>query len=288
MACENKMKSVKVVAELPNLKAVPSNYSVDHHHNSSPAIDSIDDSLPVVDFSLLSSEDPHQHSKAIQDLGRACEHWGFFMVVNHGIAESLMKELIGVANEFFLMPEEDKWRYKGQQVFDPIKYGTSFNYTSKETTFYWRDYLKLSVHPAFHSPHQPKNFRELVWEYCEKCRKVTKMLLSGISESLGLEEELMRKSLDLDSGFEIFTNGKYKSVLHRAVVKKVPRISIGIANCPAMNATVRPAASPLIQNERLPPLYLPMKFSEYVEMQQTKPLDGKSSLDEIKIKLKQT
>ncbi|XP_060169265.1 2-oxoglutarate-dependent dioxygenase 19-like isoform X2 [Lycium barbarum] len=288
MACENKMKSVKVVAELPNLKAVPSNYSVDHHHNSSPAIDSIDDSLPVVDFSLLSSEDPHQHSKAIQDLGRACEQWGFFMVVNHGIAESLMKELIGVANEFFLMPEEDKWRYKGQQVFDPIKYGTSFNYTSKETTFYWRDYLKLSVHPDFHSPHQPKNFRELIWEYCEKCRKVTKMLLSGISESLGLEEELMRKSLDLDSGFEIFTNGKYKSVLHRAVVKKVPRISIGIANCPAMNATVRPAASPLIQNERLPPLYLPMKYSEYVEKQQTKPLDGKSSLDQIKIKLKQT
>lgn len=82
---------------------------------------------------------------------------------------------------------------------------------------------------------------------------------------------------------QIFTNGKYKSVLHRAVVKKVARISIGIANSPAMNVTVRPAASPLIQNERFPPLYFPTKYSEYVEMQQTNPLDGKSCLDRIKI-----
>ena len=78
---------------------------------------------------------------------------------------------------------------------------------------------------------------------------------------------------------QIFTNGKYKSVLHRAVVNKMERISIGIANCPAMNATVSPAASPLIQNERFPPLYLPKKYSEYVEMQQTNPLDGKSCLE---------
>lgn len=81
------MRSVKVVAELPNLKAVPSNYYVDnYHHNcasSSPAIidTTHDDSLiPIIDFSLLSSEDPHQHSKVIQELGRACQHWGFFMV----------------------------------------------------------------------------------------------------------------------------------------------------------------------------------------------------------------
>ncbi|TMX05082.1 hypothetical protein EJD97_002572 [Solanum chilense] len=350
------MKSVKLVSELPNLKAVPSNYYIDNHLKySSPSIidTNHDDSLiPIIDFSLLSSKDPYQHSKVIQQLGRACQQWGFFMVVNHGIEESLMKELIGVIKEFFLMGEEDKWRYKGEKVFDPIKYGTSFNCTSNHditTASYWRDYLKLSLHPQLHCPDQPNNFREVLGEYGEKSRKVARKLLSGISESLGLEEELMNKSLDLDSGYEvlvanyypacpqpelvmglpphsdfglltfliqndvgglqiqhngkwininpipnsilvntgdhleIFTNGKYKSVLHRAVVNKMERISIGIANCPAMNATVSPAASPLIQNERFPPLYLPKKYSEYVEMQQTNPLDGKSCLDKIKI-----
>uniref|UniRef100_M1D716 Flavonol synthase/flavanone 3-hydroxylase n=1 Tax=Solanum tuberosum TaxID=4113 RepID=M1D716_SOLTU len=157
------MRSVKLVSELPNLKAVPCNYYVDNHHKySSPAIidTNHDDSLiPIIDFSLLSSKDPHQHSKVIQQLGRACQQWGFFMVVNHGIEESLMKELIGVIKEFFLMGEEDKWRYKGEKMFDPIKYGTSFNYTSKDITTYWRDYLKLSLHPQLHCPDQPNNFR---------------------------------------------------------------------------------------------------------------------------------
>nr|XP_009770093.1 PREDICTED: probable 2-oxoglutarate/Fe(II)-dependent dioxygenase isoform X2 [Nicotiana sylvestris] len=313
----NIITSVKQLTEMPNvMKAVvPCYYAHPNSPIHSPAFDTSStddaDSIPIVDFSLLSSEDPDQHSKAIQELGRACEDWGFFMVVNHGIAESLMKEMIEVANEFFEMAEEEKSRYIGQQVFDPIK--------------------------------------EVLREYCEKCRKVTRRLLSGISESLGLEHELMKKSMDLDSGFEvfvanyypacpqpelvmglpphsdfglltlliqnevgglqlqrngkwininpipnsilvntgdhleIFTNGKYKSVLHRAVVKKVARISIGIANSPAMNVTVRPAASPLIQNERFPPLYFPTKYSEYVEMQQTHPLDGKSCLDRIKI-----
>ncbi|XP_070033638.1 2-oxoglutarate-dependent dioxygenase 19-like isoform X2 [Nicotiana tomentosiformis] len=312
----NIITSVKQLTEMPNvMKAVvPCYYAHPNSPIHSPAFGTSDadlDSIPIVDLSLLSSEDPDQHSKAIHDLGRACEDWGFFMVVNHGIAESLMKEMIEVTNEFFEMAEEEKSRYIGQQVFDPIK--------------------------------------ELLREYCEKCRKVTRTLLSGISESLGLEHELMKKSLDLDSGIEvfvanyypacpqpelvmglpphsdfglltlliqnevgglqlqrngkwininpipnsilvntadhleIFTNGKYKSVLHRAVVKKVARISIGIANSPAMNATVSPAASPLIQNERFPPLYFPTKYSEYVEMQQTNPLDGKSCLDRIKI-----
>lgn len=78
------MKSVKLVSELPNLKAVPCNYYVDNHLKySSPSIidTNHDDSLiPIIDFSLLSSKDPYQHSKVIQQLGRACQQWGFFMV----------------------------------------------------------------------------------------------------------------------------------------------------------------------------------------------------------------
>ncbi|MCD7447986.1 hypothetical protein HAX54_036806 [Datura stramonium] len=84
------MRSVKAVAELPHLKAVPCNFYVDDNY-SLPSINtsSDDDSslIPVIDFSLLSSQDPHQHSKAIQDLAKACQQWGFFMVVNHGIGE---------------------------------------------------------------------------------------------------------------------------------------------------------------------------------------------------------
>nr|XP_009608422.2 probable 2-oxoglutarate/Fe(II)-dependent dioxygenase [Nicotiana tomentosiformis] len=53
-------------------------------------------SLPIVDFSLLISGDPHQRAKALHDLSNACRDWGFFMVVNHGIAENLIKAVIDV------------------------------------------------------------------------------------------------------------------------------------------------------------------------------------------------
>ncbi|KAL8483236.1 hypothetical protein ACS0TY_026064 [Phlomoides rotata] len=48
------------------------------------------DSFPVVDFSALSAADPDQRSKAIHVLCKACEEWGFFILVNHGVPEELM------------------------------------------------------------------------------------------------------------------------------------------------------------------------------------------------------
>lgn len=72
--------SVKTLSESPNLKFIPSNYvntniypleSEPHDHSNS---------IPTVDFSLLNSIDPHQRSQAINNLNKACQEWGFFMV----------------------------------------------------------------------------------------------------------------------------------------------------------------------------------------------------------------
>lgn len=81
----NIITSVKQLTEMPNvMKAVvPCYYAHPNSPIHSPAFGTSDadlDSIPIVDLSLLSSEDPDQHSKAIHDLGRACEDWGFFMV----------------------------------------------------------------------------------------------------------------------------------------------------------------------------------------------------------------
>lgn len=39
-----------------------------------------EDSIPVIDFSLLTSADPEQRSKVVQDIGKACREWQGFMV----------------------------------------------------------------------------------------------------------------------------------------------------------------------------------------------------------------
>ncbi|CAI9769211.1 unnamed protein product [Fraxinus pennsylvanica] len=82
--------------------------------------------------------------------------------------------------------------------------------------------------------------------------------------------------------WQIFSNGKYKSVKHRAVVNnQATRISVVKANGPAPDAIVCPA-SPLVQRDGRP-LYRPFKYIEYVETQLSNTVEGKVNLDYAKI-----
>ncbi|MBA0631666.1 hypothetical protein Godav_000521 [Gossypium davidsonii] len=81
---------------------------------------------------------------------------------------------------------------------------------------------------------------------------------------------------------EILSNGKYKSVLHRAVVNnRDVRISIAVPHGPALDAIVSPA-SKLVEDVGNPPAYGAMKYKEYLELQQGTMLNGKSCLERIR------
>ncbi|KAK2982058.1 hypothetical protein RJ640_001775 [Escallonia rubra] len=76
----SKMASIKVLAESPNLlDSIPSEYAYSTNHDT-PIASNHDDSIPVIDYSLLTSGIPDQRSKVIDELGKACEEWGFFLV----------------------------------------------------------------------------------------------------------------------------------------------------------------------------------------------------------------
>jgi isopenicillin N synthase-like dioxygenase len=349
------LSSVKTLAESPNLKSIPPNYAFFTNSNDQldPVSSSKDDeeSIPVIDFSQLSSCDHEQRSNAVHLLGKACQEWGFFMLVNHGVEERMMKAMIDACRGFFDLTEEEKREYEGKDVLDPIRCGTSVN-TSVENVFFWRDFLKIAVHPKFHSPNKPPGFSEVMEEYTREIRKLSLELLKGISESLGLEPCYAEKALNMESCFqrltanlyppcpepdlaigmpphsdhglltvliqngigglqlyhngkwvnanaianallinigdhiEVMSNGKYKSVLHRAIVNsKNTRISIIIVNGPSPDAVVAPAPQ-LIDNKSNPAAYIGMKFIDYLELHQSNRLDGKSALDRVRINSK--
>ncbi|CAH9081958.1 unnamed protein product [Cuscuta europaea] len=337
--------TVKLLSESPDLNSIPCDYI----QSTSPD-ESLEDSksIPIIDYSHIISTHSNQRYKAIEALGRACEEWGFFMVVNHGIPESLIRAMIQVTCDFFNMTEEKKQQFEGTHVLDPVRCGTSFN-ASKEKALFWRDFLKVFVHPDFHCPSDPQALRDLMLEYCENSRDVAKKLLGAILESLDLEECSIHNVLGLDCMFQIFianyyprcpqpelamglpphsdhglltlliengvgglqimhqgkwanvnalpnsllvntgdhleilSNGKYKSVVHRAVVNnKVTRISIATAHGPSLEATVRPDSN-MVERTSSRPAYSPMKYKDYLYSQQSNQLDGKSCLDHVRI-----
>ncbi|CAL5417851.1 unnamed protein product [Camellia sinensis] len=153
-------------------------------------------------------------SSIIQDIGNACRDWGFFMVINHGVQEKLMDDMVKASKSFFDMSEEEKGEYNGKQLFDPIRSGTSFNVLVDKSLF-WRDYLKVHVHPHVHSPNKPAcfrlltRFREISQEYCKRARDVASELLKGISMSLGLEENYIDKAMEVEFGSQLLVVNFY-------------------------------------------------------------------------------
>ena len=78
----SKITYIKKVAESPGLTSVPASYAFTPSPSPSDQAVSEDpeDSIPVIDFSLLTSGTPDQRSQLIQQLGQACKDWGFFKV----------------------------------------------------------------------------------------------------------------------------------------------------------------------------------------------------------------
>ncbi|KAG2680222.1 hypothetical protein I3760_11G088000 [Carya illinoinensis] len=181
------MISIKQLAETRgDLTSIPTAYNFFTPNNDIhlPVVSDelYEDSIPTIDFSLLTSGTPEQRSKIVNDLGKACRDWGFFvvikydiavlssgfflstcigikvdddyLVINHGVPESLMKVMIETCGEFFKLSEEEKQEYAGKDILDPIFYGTSINGAATQVLF-WRDFIKFFVHPKFHCPTKP-------------------------------------------------------------------------------------------------------------------------------------
>ncbi|XP_008812217.1 protein DMR6-LIKE OXYGENASE 2-like isoform X2 [Phoenix dactylifera] len=342
--------SVKELTNSTSLGSVPPQYAIRNPETTMDIEPIIEEEIPTVDFSLLTEGTPEQRSQVVRHLGKACEEWGCFMVVNHGIPERLMEAMLISLKEFFDQTEEEKGEYTGKHVMDPIRCGTSFNLTVEDVR-YWRDYLKVFVHPIFYSPAKPPRFRETSKEYAESTRAMGMELLRGIWESLGLEEDDMTKALDLHSCFqilvcniyppcpqpelaiglpahsdhglltillqngvsglqvkrrgswvrveplpnsflvntgdhmEIVSNGRYKSVLHRAEVNsQSTRLSIASVVAPSLDTIVEPA-SQLVSDEH-PMMFRGMRYGEYVEHQQANRLKTKSAMDPVRLHAK--
>eukprot|EP00268_Persea_americana_P009441 TRINITY_DN13791_c0_g1_i1.p1 TRINITY_DN13791_c0_g1~~TRINITY_DN13791_c0_g1_i1.p1 ORF type:complete len:352 (-),score=61.10 TRINITY_DN13791_c0_g1_i1:403-1458(-) len=345
MSCKT-IRSVKEVAESRKFTSIPSNFAFSQDEDA-PLPDTDAPEIPTIDFSLLVNGTPDQRSQTIRRLGQASMEWGFFMVVNHSVEESLREKMFEVCKDFFDLPEAEKREHVGEHVLGPIRYGTSFN-PSVEKIHYWRDSLKILVHPTFHSPEKPIDFRDVSHKFCIKIRELVKEVLGGISESLGLDGCYLEKASELNAGLqmivanfyppcpqpekamgmpphtdhgllailmennvgglqvkyngkwvlvnphpnsflvnvgdqlEILTNGKYKSVEHRAVVNNQrTRISVAIANGPSLGKAVSPV--PLLVDSEHPEAYLAMTYEDYIKSQQSKPLDGRSCLDRVRL-----
>ncbi|GJN09267.1 hypothetical protein PR202_ga27257 [Eleusine coracana subsp. coracana] len=307
-----------------------------------PRLDEVvpDADIPVVD---LANSD---RAAVVAQIGQACRTHGFFQVLNHGVPVELMLAMLGVAYEFFQLPAEEKAKLYSDDPAKKIRLSTSFN-VRKETVHNWRDYLRLHCHPLHKYvpewPANPPSFREIVSRYCKEVRELGFRLYGAISESLGLEQEYMKKVLgeqeqhmavnfypkcpspeltyglpahtdpnaltillmdqqvaglqvlkegrwiavnprpnalviNIGDQLQALSNGRYKSVWHRAVVNSDrPRMSVASFLCPCNDVVLGPAAK--LISEESPAVYRDYTYAEYYSKFWSRNLDQEHCLE---------
>lgn len=81
---------------------------------------------------------------------------------------------------------------------------------------------------------------------------------------------------------QIVTNGRYKSVMHRAMTNgESARVSVVTVVGPSLDSVVEPAAA-LVSSER-PAMYRGWSYKQFLECQQGKQLKEKSVLDLLRL-----
>ncbi|KAL0743539.1 hypothetical protein Bca4012_085052 [Brassica carinata] len=175
----------------------PEHRPITHLTNSGDFIFS--DEIPTIDLSSL--QDPSCDKTPIAtEIGKACQRWGFFQVINHGLPLNLRRRVENAAAEFFNLTAEEKRRLKRDEV-NPMGYHDE-EHTKNVTDwkeifdFFLQDPTIVPATPEEEDtelrkltnqwPQHPSDFREICQEYAREVEKLAFKLLELISISLGL------------------------------------------------------------------------------------------------------
>ncbi|XP_022135970.1 flavonol synthase/flavanone 3-hydroxylase-like [Momordica charantia] len=175
---------------------------IEHRPELEP-IDSVDE-VPTIDLSVSDSRSIEQ---LVSEISSACEKWGFFQVINHGVPVDLHARLEKAAKSFFDQTVEEKRKVKRdaanamgfhdaentknvrdwKEVFDFLIRGRTLIPASHEP-----DDTKLRV-LANQWPQYPPGFRETCEEYAKELELLAHKLLGLVSLSLGLPADRLKE-----------------------------------------------------------------------------------------------
>lgn len=338
------VESVQALASSVDLTEVPHRYI-----RSDVVADSLctdDDEIPVIDLGRLL--DVSSFEAEATRLKLACEEWGFFQLINHGVPEKVIETVKADIEEFFRLPLKEKKAYA--QLPGSIEgYGQAF-VVSEEQELDWADMFFLATRPVtFRNmkfwPTNPPTFRATLDKYSAELKRVADCLVGVMAKNLGLHPEdfanlfgnglqsvrinyyppcrhadkvlglsphsdsvgltlllqvnqveglQIRRNgrwlpikplpgafiVNIGDILEILSNGRYKSIEHRAVINpERERLSIAAFHNPNYDVLIGPLPKLVVGNE----YYRTVNHESYIRLVLSAKLDGKSLIDQMKI-----
>ena len=164
------------------------------------------DSVPVIDISeLLIDSLAAASASAIGQIAQACQTWGFFQVINHGISSDQIADVWRETHALFALPAEEKqsilrskdnpWGFYDNEL--------TKNQRDKKEVF---DFTREGVDPIYGQTNRwPQNhpaFKTTMMAYQDSCTRLSLKLLEGFCLGLDLPADFMRQDFaDNHTGF---------------------------------------------------------------------------------------
>ncbi|KAF8016442.1 hypothetical protein BT93_H1837 [Corymbia citriodora subsp. variegata] len=165
-------------------------------------------SVPVVDLEGVGrSWSPGERKRTVDLVREACETWGFFQVVNHGMPAALMEEMVQGVQRFHEQDLEAKreWYsrdYGGRKVL----YNSNFDLYQAPAAN-WRDTLTCALAPRSPDPQElPAVCRDVIIEYKDRILELADTIYKLMSEALGLDPNYLKT---IHCGEGLFFVGHY-------------------------------------------------------------------------------
>nr|AOA33447.1 gibberellin 2-oxidase 1 [Pseudostellaria heterophylla] len=139
---------------------------------------------------------------------KACEDFGFFKLVNHGVPTEFISRLEKEAVKFFSLPLTDK-----QMVGPPNPYGYGNKKIGNNGDVGWIEYLLININhhnlPSFFSDN-PFEFRCAVRDYVREVKRMACEVVELMADGLRIEErEVFSKLLKDEKSDSLFRVNHY-------------------------------------------------------------------------------
>ncbi|OMO61377.1 Oxoglutarate/iron-dependent dioxygenase [Corchorus capsularis] len=143
--------------------------------------------FPVIDYGKLNGEERAVIMDQIKD---ACENWGFFELLNHGIPHEFLDTVERLTKEHYKKCMEQRFK---ELVASKALEGLEAEVTDMdwESTFYLRHLPQSNMAEI---PDLTDEYRKVMKEFALKLEKLAEELLDLLCENLGLEKGYLKKA----------------------------------------------------------------------------------------------
>ncbi|KAL3694484.1 hypothetical protein R1sor_008135 [Riccia sorocarpa] len=164
--------------------------------------------IPVVDLAGIDSASEEVRARIAREMGKACEEWGFFQVINTAVPAAVMEQVNDSAREFFALPVEEMEKASEPPGKPLMGYGGRLSFLSSKVP--WVEYLG-----EFHIPEpgvealakkvwedgNPK-FCKAITDYCNSAEQLGLLILELLAESLNLPKDTYSQHFQRTSGYQ--------------------------------------------------------------------------------------